>query len=408
LAKLKKYKRKHGNCNVPQGWAEDPRLGTWVRTQRTCKKALDRGDPSEGMTVGRAARLEALGFTWARSKSGAALPNEAAWEAQLARLAAYKAAYGDCNVLRRWAEEPPLGRWIGKQRVCKKALDRGDPSPGITAARAAKLEALGFAWALSAATISEHQSEGQRDDAGWEAQLAKLKKYKRKHGNCNVPQSWAEDARLGTWVRTQRTCKKALDRGDPSPGMTVGRAARLEALGFAWARSKGGAALPNEAAWEAQLARLAVYKEAHGDCSVPKGWAEDPRLGRWVMSQRAYKKALDRGDPSERMTAARAAKLEALGFAWALSAATMSKHQSEGQRNDASWEAQLAKLKKYTREHGDCNVPQGWAEDLRLGRWVMSQRAYKKALDRGDTRPGITAAQVAKLEAIGFAWKVLI
>ena len=32
-----------------------------------------------------------------------------------------------------------------------KQLDRGEPSGGMTAARAAKLEALGFAWELTAA-----------------------------------------------------------------------------------------------------------------------------------------------------------------------------------------------------------------------------------------------------------------
>ena len=69
-------------------------------------------------------------------------------------------------------------------------------------------------------------------------------------------------------------------------------------------------------AWEAKLARLAAYKEAHGDCSVPQRWAEDPQLGKWVSDQRARKRKLDRGDPSPGMTAERAAKLEALGFAW--------------------------------------------------------------------------------------------
>jgi hypothetical protein len=43
---------------------------------------------------------------------------------------------------------------------------------------------------------------------------------------------------------------------------------------------------PHEAAWEAQLARLAAYKAAHGDCSVPSLLAEDPRLGTWVNKQR--------------------------------------------------------------------------------------------------------------------------
>jgi hypothetical protein len=57
----------------------------------------------------------------------------------------------------------------------------------MTVARVAKLDKLGFAWELSAAAISKQRSKGCRDDAGWDAQLAKLRKYKRKHGGCNVP-----------------------------------------------------------------------------------------------------------------------------------------------------------------------------------------------------------------------------
>jgi hypothetical protein len=50
---------------------------------------------------------------------------------------------------------------------------------------------------------------------------------------------------------------------------------------------------------------------------VPKGGTlEDPALGRWVDRQRQYKKKLDRGKPSEGMTAERAAQLTALDFEW--------------------------------------------------------------------------------------------
>jgi hypothetical protein len=62
--------------------------------------------------------------------------------------------------------------------VLKKKLDRGAPSSkGMTMARVAKLEAIRFTRSLAGANF-----------AGREAQLAKLKKYKRKHGDCNVPQ----------------------------------------------------------------------------------------------------------------------------------------------------------------------------------------------------------------------------
>jgi hypothetical protein len=80
----------------------------------------------------------------------------------------------------------------------------------------------------------------------WEAQLAKLKAYKQKHGDCNVPRRWAEDRSLGGWVDKQRSNKRKLDRGEPGHGMMAERAATLTTLGFAW---EPGAA--NIRAWHA-------------------------------------------------------------------------------------------------------------------------------------------------------------
>jgi hypothetical protein len=315
------YRAEHGDCNVPKIWAEDGPLGNWVARQRQYKRKLDRGEPSHGMSAARAAKLDTLGFKWASSAEAMVAPQKAAmltavgfvlatnaanaanaeddeeWEAQLAQLAAYQAEYGDCKV-------PPdreFSSWVMKQRQNKRKLDCGEPGEGMTVERVAKLTALGFAW------------EGSAKEAQWEAQLARLAAYKAAHGDCSVPRGWAEDPRLGRWVAAQRKLKRRLDRGEPSDGMTAVRAARLTALGFTW---EGNKARPNEAEWEAQLARLAAYKAAHGDCSVPRGWAEDPRLGNWVSTQRKFKRRLDRGEPSDGMTAARAARLTALGFAW--------------------------------------------------------------------------------------------
>ena len=132
------------------------------------------------------------------------------------------------------------------------------------------------------------------------------------HGDCDVPKRYGEDKpALGSWVNEQRQQKKKLDRGEPSKGMTAARVAKLEALGFVWEGSK---AHPNEAQWEAQLARLTAYRATHGDCNVPKIYAEDEPLGSWVAKQRTLKRKLDRGEPCKRMTPERVAKLEAPGF----------------------------------------------------------------------------------------------
>ena len=107
---------------------------------------------------------------------------------------------------------------------------------------------------------------GVAQGATWEAQLARLVANKAEHGDCSVPWGWAEDPQLGVWVNSQRNYKKKLDRGKYGKGMT--------ALGFCWEASN-----VDDTKWEAQLARLAAYKVAHGDCKVPWGWTEDPRLG---------------------------------------------------------------------------------------------------------------------------------
>jgi hypothetical protein len=190
--------------------------------------------------------LDVLGFAWElsaaeiskRNSAGSGTRDDVGWEVQLAKLQKYKRKHGDCNVLQGWTEDKPLGKWVHNQRARKKALERGEPSFGMTAARVATLEVLGFAWELSPAALSKQYSKTNQDEAGWERWLAKLKEYKRRHGDCSVPKRSTEDPQLGRWVDRQRTLKKALDRGKPSQGMTAARAAKLEALGFAWAPSR--------------------------------------------------------------------------------------------------------------------------------------------------------------------------
>ena len=95
-----------------------------------------------------------------------------------------------------------------------------------------------------------------------------------------------------------------------SQGMMAERAARLMALGFFW--DHGSHKQPATWQGEAQLVLLAAYKAAHGDCSVPWGWAEDPPLASGVLRQQQGKRQLDRGEASHQgMMVARAARLTA-------------------------------------------------------------------------------------------------
>ena len=291
---------------------------------------------------------------------------------------------------------------------------------------------------------------------------AKLVVFEAEHGHCRVSQR--RDPKLGTWVSTQRKCKKKLEAGQPSPGITAERVAQLEALGFEWSPPF---IHTDEVGWEAKRARLAAFKDEHGHCRVPINHLADPKLGRWVKNQRAYKKWLAAGRPSPQITAERVAKLEALGFEWvtpttdeagweakrARLAAFKAEHghcrvprshladptlaswvhdqrqrkrklepnpQTSAERvaklnalgfewsppstDEAGWEAMLAKLATSKAEHGHCWVPAKHAADPKLARWVKFQRQCKKGLDAGDPNPNITAGRVGKLDALGFEW----
>jgi hypothetical protein len=106
-------------------------------------------------------------------------------------------------------------------------------------ASARALAAVGLDSWIEGSSSDEGAGGSRRREEAWEGWLAKLAAYKVVHGHCNVPVRWAEDLRLGGWVREQRKGKMLLDRGEPSSkGMTAARVAKLEAAGFEWRRMK--------------------------------------------------------------------------------------------------------------------------------------------------------------------------
>jgi len=133
--RLKAYKEKYGSVLVPKRFQEDPKLGTWVDTQRVqfkkmkkklqeqgieykgpadAAKVADSGDDtapaavvSEKPVVGRLTddrirRLEALGFVWSLRDD---------WQQHYEELKQFKEEYGHCNVPARYAPNRKLGRF---------------------------------------------------------------------------------------------------------------------------------------------------------------------------------------------------------------------------------------------------------------------------------------------------------
>ena len=108
LAELKRYRKRFGDCNVPEGWAENPKLSRWVFSQRALEKAGE-------LSPERKAQICELRFVWDARIS--------AWETMFAELKRFRDEHGHCNVPRRWLENPRLSRWVSKQR-CRQVEGR--------------------------------------------------------------------------------------------------------------------------------------------------------------------------------------------------------------------------------------------------------------------------------------------
>jgi len=257
---LQAYKESHGDCLVPQDYPDNRSLGYWVDRQR---QNYRKGK----LSMERVSRLEAVAFDWD--------PFGTQWEEMFEELVAYKEAVGDCLVPASYPYNRPLGRWVDNQR---QSYRKGK----LSEERLAWLEAVGFGW----------------DPLGtqWEEIFDELVAYKEAHGDCLVPREFPDNPPLGNWVTNQRTSYHAGN-------MPEERVARLEAVGFDWD--------PLGTQWEVRLDELLAYQEAHGDYLVPRNFPDKPRLGLWVETQR---KSYHEGYMLEE----RAARLEAVGFNWAL------------------------------------------------------------------------------------------
>jgi len=72
-------------------------------------------------------------------------------------------------------------------------------------------------------------------------------------------------------------------------------------------------------------------------------------------------------------------------------------------RRHSQWRDHFRQLCEYKAQFGDCNVPQPYSANLKLGMWVHGQREkYWKYREEKSTH--MTAEYIRALEGIGFDW----
>ncbi len=98
--------------------------------------------------------------------------------------------------------------------------------------------------------------------------------------------------------------------------------------------------------WEEQFFALKAYQRETGHCKVPARFKANPKLGRWVMTQRRQFTLLMQGYPSA-LTGERIQRLESIGFTWSIRPEPVK-----------TWNRKFQELKVYKNTFGNCMVPQ--------------------------------------------------
>ncbi|CAJ1943335.1 unnamed protein product [Cylindrotheca closterium] len=143
---------------------------------------------------------------------------EKQWKDLFDQLLEFKKEKGHCLVPHTFDENPPLARWVKRQRYQYK-LKQEKMVSTLTDDRISQLESVGFVWDSHAVAWEEHRLD--------------LVQFKAAFGHCNVPSAYEKNPSLSTWVKRQRRQKKLFWSGSKST-MTMERFSALNKLGFSW------------------------------------------------------------------------------------------------------------------------------------------------------------------------------
>jgi hypothetical protein len=339
---LKAFKKKHGHCKVPKESNNkdlDP-LGSWVTIQRRSRIRMPQN---------RKDLLDKLDFLWVTDN----------WDAMYEELLNFKQEHGHTEVP---GNKSSLDHWCRKQR---SRMRKNELAPE----RRDRMEELGFNIEL----------KSEKNERIWNAKFLRLKKFKRKHGNCLVPSktstSFQSDVALSFWVGQQRTNYKRGIIPDH-------RREKLEKAGFVWSIVERGPQRPTEAqevAWEKSYEKLRDFYEANGHFIVPYE-LENGKLNpltSWVLSQRRFY-ALGQIKEDRRE------KLDTIGFIW---------NQATEHFSQLKWNAAFEELAKFREAKGHTFV--GRDDGMTLWRWT-------KTMAQKHERSTLSPEKEERLKAIGF------
>lgn len=192
--------------------------------------------------------------------------------------------------------------------------------------------------------------------------------------------------------------RKRKGRPPVLPELTPDRISALLAVGFHFS--------VREDRWEDRYKDLLNFRTQHGHCNVPTAKSS---LGKWVNEQRVlYQRERDflegkrtdlaankrkRGKFVPRITAEKREKLESIGFKWRI-------------KDRTKWEDRFDELVAFRNAHGHTFVPQHYAENKPLGKWVTKMRYEHGRWIKGE-KSQMTQARLDRLESVGFSFSAV-
>ncbi len=333
----------------------------WMREQRR-RHAQHRLSPERSQALLAAGLVRPLTPAEAARASAPGLDKEfmrqnQRWEEMHRQLAAFQARHGHCEVPKAWPENKVLSIWVQYQREYwrKKRL---------LPERQHRLEAMGFSWEPTAL----------EETLTWAFRLRQLQTFHAEHGHYQVTRK--DSQALRKWCLDQT---RQLQTGK----MPAEKLARLEEAGISLEQLIG----PNshveqdERAWQAGLAELRAWKEAHGHLMLPANDPEVAPLRKWAGVQRRLRS-------NKTLAAERVAALDALDFYWT----------GPAEQSDEAWERFFHVLQAHHAAKGRSQVyPR---DNPTLYHWQTRQRVLHQ---QGKLRKD----REEKLKKAGFQWQVL-
>jgi hypothetical protein len=201
-----------------------------------------------------------------------------------------------------------------------------------------------------------------------------------------VPHGYDADASFAEWIHRQRTAYASMEKeARPNP-LVKERMDKLEELGFNFT--------VHSDKWMDHWKMLKEYRDKHGHVQVPTHYADNPKLGRWVHTQR-HQRRLHQKLKKSCMTQERVELLDQLQFSWEV--------RPSLERPRATWQQRLDELKDFFAVEQHFRVPPG--SHPQLHSWCQEQKHRLKNVEKNsgkDVSRRMGPERVVELHDMGF------